>query len=127
APIQNIGAYGVEVREFVAAVEAWDRRESRLVRLGNAECAFGYRDSRFKREAERYVVTAVEFDLPRRRELRTDYAGVAEELAALGLEPSPPAVAEAIARLRARKLPDPALVGNAGSFFKNPVVDAAQA
>ncbi len=128
APIQNIGAYGVEVREFIAAVEAWDRRESRLVRLDNADCAFGYRDSRFKREIERYVVTAVEFDLPRRRELRIDYAGVAEELATLGIgTPTPPAVAEAIARLRTKKLPNPALVGNAGSFFKNPIVAAERA
>jgi UDP-N-acetylmuramate dehydrogenase len=124
APIQNIGAYGVEVREFIAAVEAWDREAGALVRLANAECAFAYRDSVFKQQRERYVVTAVEFDLPRRRELRTDYAGVGDELAALGITtPTPAAVAEAIARLRTRKLPDPALIGNAGSFFKNPLVE----
>ncbi len=128
APIQNIGAYGVEVREFIAAVEAWDRREARLVRLDNDQCAFGYRDSRFKRERERYVVTAVEFDLPRERALRLDYAGVREELAALGMtEPTPSNVAEAVARLRTRKLPNPALTGNAGSFFKNPLVTADEA
>lgn len=129
APIQNIGAYGVEVGEFIAGVQAWDRHQSRLVRLDHAECAFGYRDSRFKRERERYVVTAVEFDLPRERGLRLDYAGIGEELAALGIsEPTPSNVAEAVARLRTRKLPNPALIGNAGSFFKNPLVtaDAAQ-
>jgi UDP-N-acetylmuramate dehydrogenase len=124
APIQNIGAYGVEVREFVAVVEAWDRREARLVRIDNADCAFGYRDSLFKHERDRYVVTAVEFTLPRERELRIGYAGIAEELAELGVgEPTPATVAEAIARIRTRKLPNPALIGNAGSFFKNPLVD----
>ena len=125
APIQNIGAYGTEVREFIAAVEAWDRHADRLVTLTNAQCAFNYRDSLFKRERDRYVVTAVEFELPRTRALRIDYAGVREELAAMGVaEPSAPAVAEAIARIRTRKLPNPALLGNAGSFFKNPLVDA---
>lgn len=126
APIQNIGAYGAEVREFIDAVQAWDRDEKRLVRLDNEGCAFDYRDSLFKRNRDRYLVTAVEFDLPRTRALRTDYAGVNEELATLSIaSPTPLAVAEAIARIRARKLPDPALVGNAGSFFKNPLVDTA--
>jgi UDP-N-acetylmuramate dehydrogenase len=128
APIQNIGAYGVEVREFVAVVEAWDRRDGQLVRIGNADCGFGYRDSIFKRERDRHVVTAVEFALTRERALRTGYAGIAEELATLGVsEPTPSNVAEAIARIRTRKLPNPALVGNAGSFFKNPLVPAALA
>jgi len=127
SPIQNIGAYGREVREFIATVEAWDRQSSALVRLDNAACAFAYRDSLFKRDPQRYIITAVEFLLPRSGVLRTDYAGIAEELVAIGAEPSPPSVAEAIARLRTRKLPNPALIGNAGSFFKNPFVDAAQA
>ena len=128
APIQNIGAYGVEVREFVETVEAFDRRAGKLMRLGNADCAFAYRDSVFKREPARYVVTAAEFLLPRRRELRLDYAGIGEELAAMGLDsPSHAAVADAVMRLRTRKLPNPALIGNAGSFFKNPVVEAALA
>jgi UDP-N-acetylmuramate dehydrogenase len=125
APIQNIGAYGVEVREFVATVEAFDRRDHKLVRLTDAECVFAYRDSLFKHEADRYLVTAVEFLLPRQRELRLDYAGIREELATMGLDtPSHAAVADAVMRLRTRKLPNPALIGNAGSFFKNPVVDA---
>jgi UDP-N-acetylmuramate dehydrogenase len=128
APIQNIGAYGVEVREFIHAVEAWDRREGRLTHIANADCAFAYRDSVFKHDRDRHVLTAVEFDLPRRRDLRIDYAGVGDELARLGVtEPSPLSVAEAIARIRTRKLPNPALIGNAGSFFKNPLVDTATA
>jgi UDP-N-acetylmuramate dehydrogenase len=74
------------------------------------------------------VVFAVEFRLPRQRELRLDYAGVREELAALGIDaPSHAAVAEAVIRLRTRKLPNPAVIGNAGSFFKNPIVSAAAA
>lgn len=128
APIQNIGAYGVEAREFIATVEAFDRRDGRSVRLDNTACAFAYRDSLFKREPDRYLVCAVEFRLPRRRELRMDYAGVREELAAMNIgTPSHAAIADAVMRLRTRKLPNPAEIGNAGSFFKNPVVAASQA
>jgi UDP-N-acetylmuramate dehydrogenase len=124
APIQNIGAYGREVSQFIATVEAWDRQAARLVRLDNASCRFAYRDSLFKREPDRYVITAVEFLLPREGDLRTDYAGIAEELAAMNCTASAATVAEAVARLRTRKLPNPAVIGNAGSFFKNPVVAA---
>ena len=128
APIQNIGAYGSEVAEFVEAVEAWDLVERREVTLGRAECAFGYRDSMFKRHPCRYIVTAVRFVLPRDRPLRTDYAGIDEQLQRMGVDkPAPFHVAEAVVRLRTQKLPDPSVIGNAGSFFKNPVVDAAQA
>ena len=128
APIQNIGAYGVEVREFIATVEAFDRTTNTQVWLDNADCAFAYRNSLFKREPGRYVVTAVEFLLPRTRELRLDYAGVHEELAAMKIHaPTAPTIAEAVCRLRTRKLPNPALIGNAGSFFKNPVVAGALA
>jgi UDP-N-acetylmuramate dehydrogenase len=126
APIQNIGAYGVEVGEFVEAVEAFQRDTGQIKRLSREDCAFGYRDSLFKRENERWVVTALELRLPRQRALRLDYAGVREELAALGAGENPRAsqVAEAISRIRTRKLPNPAVLGNAGSFFKNPVVAA---
>lgn len=126
APIQNIGAYGTEVAEFIESVEAWDTREQRVATLDRAACAFGYRDSLFKHEPGRYIVTAVRFVLPRSRELRLDYAGIREELARMGVDkPAPFHVAEAVIHLRTRKLPDPAVIGNAGSFFKNPVVDAA--
>ena len=124
APIQNIGAYGVEVAEFIGEVEAWDRHSNELVRLTNGDCLFGYRDSVFKRDRDRYIVTAVDFLLPRQRELQMDYAGVREELSALGIDtPNARSVAEAIARIRTRKLPNPSLVGNAGSFFQNPVIE----
>jgi len=123
APIQNIGAYGAEVADSIAAVEAWDRRSGGPCRLPNTDCAFAYRDSVFKHEPDRWIVTAVEFHLDRTRPLRLDYAGVREELLAMAVnDPSADDVAMAIRRLRRRKLPDPATIGNAGSFFKNPVV-----
>lgn len=126
APIQNIGAYGTEVAGSIERVEAWDRQARRTVRLARDECAFGYRDSLFKRDPERWMVTAVEFRLSRTAPLRLDYSGVREELAAMGAAgPTAPQVAEAVRRLRRRKLPDPAVIGNAGSFFKNPVIDAS--
>jgi len=128
APIQNIGAYGVEVGEFIETVEAFHRGTQQLKRVARADCAFGYRDSVFKAELDQWVITAVEFRLPRQRELRLDYAGVREELAVMGVEtPRAAHVAEAISRIRTRKLPNPALIGNAGSFFKNPLLPSAQA
>ncbi len=103
APIQNIGAYGVEVGEHVASVRAWDRHERQHVTLTHAECAFAYRDSLFKREPDRWLVTAVDFNLPREAAPRIDYAGIADELAALGGTVTPARIAEAVARLRTRK------------------------
>jgi UDP-N-acetylmuramate dehydrogenase len=128
APIQNIGAYGAEVGEFVAMVEAYDRQRDEFVQLDNAACAFAYRDSVFKREPARFIVTAVDFALPRRHHLKLDYTGVREELAAMGVkQPQPLDVAQAVEALRRRKLPDPAITGNAGSFFKNPLLEAERA
>ena len=125
APIQNIGAYGSEVGEFVRTVEAWDRDTGAMLRLDRAACAFAYRDSLFKQVPDRYIVAAVEFALPRQRALKLDYAGIPEELAAMDVAaPTFRDVAEAVIRIRRRKLPDPAVIGNAGSFFKNPIVPA---
>jgi UDP-N-acetylmuramate dehydrogenase len=128
APIQNIGAYGVEVREHIHVVEAFDRASLQRVRLEPEACGFAYRDSVFKRDPDRHVVTAVEFRLSRTPRPRLDYAGLAEELAAMGIDDAdaarPSQVAEAVCRIRRRKLPDPAMLGNAGSFFKNPIVPA---
>jgi len=128
APIQNIGAYGVEVGERIVAVDAWDRQAQRMVRLDHAACAFAYRDSAFKRDPDRWIVTAVELALCKHAAPRLDYAGIGEELASMGVHaPTTRDVADAVIRIRRRKLPDPAAVGNAGSFFKNPIVPAAQA
>lgn len=127
-PIQNIGAYGVEVGEFIETVEVFDRQSQRIKRIGKIDCQFAYRDSLFKQDLSRYVICAVEFLLPRTRELKLDYAGVREELSSMGVEtPRAIHVAEAISRIRTRKLPNPAILGNAGSFFKNPIISAEQA
>jgi UDP-N-acetylmuramate dehydrogenase len=127
-PIQNIGAYGAEVGQWIAWIEAWDLQSHSLRRLQAHECGFGYRDSRFRREQGQWIILRVAFDLQREAALQIDYAGVRDELRSLGAGPARPLhVAEAISRIRARKLPLPALLGNAGSFFKNPEVTAAQA
>jgi UDP-N-acetylmuramate dehydrogenase len=122
APIQNIGAYGTEMEEFVATVHAWDRATGRALMLARADCGFTYRDSRFKHETDRWVVTTLELRLPRSRPPRLDYPGVREELGMhVGATPPVREIAAAIRRIRRRKLPDPAVIGNAGSFFKNPI------
>jgi UDP-N-acetylmuramate dehydrogenase len=127
APIQNIGAYGTEIDEFITGVAAWDRSSAAPVRLTRDECGFTYRDSRFKREVDRWIVTGLELTLPRQREPRLDYPGVREELGPCDGPPAPAAIAAAVRRIRRRRLPDPAVIGNAGSFFKNPIVGAEHA
>ena len=128
APMQNIGAYGVEVGEFIEAVEAFDLRERRFVTFTHSECEFGYRDSIFKRHPDRWLITMLTLRLPRDWTPRIEYAGVQDELQRMGVaRPAPIHVAEAVMALRTRKLPDPAVIGNAGSFFKNPLVSIPQA
>jgi len=128
APIQNIGAYGVEVADTIVAVEAWHRATRAAMRLDRDACALAYRDSRFKQQADAWIVTAVEFALSRSPAVHVEYAGIADELNAMGIaRPDPRDVAQAVIRLRQRKLPDPARIGNAGSFFKNPIVQGSVA
>ncbi len=131
APLQNIGAYGVELASVLHRVEAWDWREQRACTFDRADCDLGYRDSRFKSgEPDRYLVTAMELVLQPadRFEPRLEYAGLRGELEAMGITtPTARDVSDAVIRLRQRKLPDPGVLGNAGSFFKNPVLDEATA
>jgi len=128
APIQNIGAYGVELRDRLLWVESFDWRSGRVERLYNADCGFGYRDSVFKHELADRLVTRVALRLSRVPELELDYGELRQELAGRGVvHPTPGEVAEAVCAIRRRKLPDPAHTGNAGSFFRNPVVSEAQA
>ncbi len=130
SPIQNIGAYGVEVGEHIRAVDVFERATGRFQRLDADACRFAYRDSAFKHDPERWLVTAVEFKLAPfdAAALKLDYAGIRDELAAMAIfMPNARDVADAVIRLRQRKLPDPAVVGNAGSFFKNPIVPMTQA
>jgi len=127
APIQNIGAYGLEMAERFHALEAVSLNDGERRVFDREACRFGYRDSTFKQEAaDRFLITAVTFRLPKRWSPVTGYAELARELAARGLAaPTPLDVSDAVMAIRRRKLPDPARIGNAGSFFKNPVVDAA--
>ncbi|MEO6170639.1 MAG: UDP-N-acetylmuramate dehydrogenase [Lysobacter sp.] len=128
APIQNIGAYGVEVREFIACVEAFEPGTGQWHRMDRDRCAFGYRDSVFKQQSGRFIVTAVEFALPRQFNARLGYAGIGAQLTTMGIsDPTAAEVAEAVIAIRRSKLPDPAVIGNAGSFFKNPVVTSTVA
>ena len=128
APIQNIGAYGVELSERVAAVRVFDRAEKRVRTLEAEDCGFGYRDSLFKADPARFAVLSLTLRLARRMAMLLDYPDVGREWRRQGLtKPTPRQVAEAIIRIRRRKLPDPRHWGNAGSFFKNPIVDPGQA
>lgn len=122
--VQNIGAYGVEVGTRIDHVRAIDLATGETVALPADACGFGYRSSRFKgRWAGRFLITAVVFQLSRRPRFMLDYPGVREAVAALGAV-NLRTVRQAIIDIRRRKLPDPAVTGNAGSFFKNPVVGA---
>lgn len=126
APIQNIGAYGVEVAERFDTLTAVPLDGGGPLVLTRADCAFAYRDSVFKRAlAGRALITAVTFRLPKRWRPIVDYTDVADELAARGIgAPAAIDISDAVVAIRRRKLPDPAALGNVGSFFKNPVVDA---
>ncbi|SOY49628.1 UDP-N-acetylmuramate dehydrogenase [Cupriavidus taiwanensis] len=126
APIQNIGAYGVELRERFAGVRAYDRQAGAFVWLDLQDCDFGYRDSLFKRAgAGRYIITAVTLRLPKGWQPVLSYGELARELDGQAA-PDAAAIRDAVVAIRSRKLPDPAQLGNAGSFFKNPLVSATQ-
>ena len=132
APIQNIGAYGLETRDVFHSLTAFDPATGTLATLDGAACRFAYRDSIFKHAAGRgLVIVDVTFALPRAWRPNLRYAELANELANASTEqgsagPSARQVADAVIAIRRRKLPDPAVIGNAGSFFKNPVVSAEQ-
>lgn len=119
APIQNAGAYGVEIGSFITKVEAWDCDAHRMETFSAGDCAFGYRSSFFKTHKERRLfITAVELRLSRKFRPVLSYRGLDKPVPQNPLE-----LRQRILKMRASKLPDPALIGNAGSFFENPVVD----
>lgn len=128
AAVQNIGAYGVEACDLISGVVCYDVQERRKVKFAVSECAYGYRESMFKHAGGRYVITSVLLRLSRKFNPRLDYKGVRSALGlADGECPSdltPMKVRDAIIGVRRSKLPDPDEIGSAGSFFKNPVVDA---
>lgn len=127
APIQNIGAYGVELESCFLRLEAIDLCDGSRVELDHDACGFGYRDSLFKQTGkDRYLITHVWLRLHREPQLRLDYGDILSELDQMDIRnPGPEDVSKAVIRLRSAKLPDPAEIGNAGSFFKNPLVSSA--
>lgn len=128
APMQNVGAYGVEIKDVFAGLTALDRETGELRDFALEECAFAYRDSLFKRNPGRWLILRVRFALSRTLHAHLDYGPVRQRLLEQGVQaPTAMAISEAICSIRREKLPDPAKLGNAGSFFKNPVVTAALA
>ncbi len=127
APVQNIGAYGVEAKDIIRGVAMYDVQGGTTLTLAAGHCAFGYRDSVFKGELRgRVVILSVDFALSRTPSPRLDYGDLRAETEALG-GPSLANIRSAVTAIRRSKLPDPEEVGNAGSFFKNPVVPLAVA
>jgi UDP-N-acetylmuramate dehydrogenase len=127
APMQNIGAYGVEIKDVFAGLTALDRQTGELRDFSLEECNFAYRDSLFKQQPGRWLILRVRFKLDRGAQLHLEYGPVRQRLTEQGIEqPTPSDVSRAICSIRSEKLPDPAVLGNAGSFFKNPLVSAGQ-
>jgi UDP-N-acetylmuramate dehydrogenase len=123
APIQNIGAYGVELKDFVSDVHVINLKTHAIEKLSCEDCKFGYRDSIFKQAAKgQYVIIGVTFSLPKTWKPQVDYSAIEEAIG--DNETTPQAVFEAVVKIRQSKLPDPSTIGNAGSFFKNVVTSA---
>lgn len=128
APIQNIGAYGLEVAECFHSLTAWDFEKQQFLTVDRSTCRFAYRDSLFKQQgwhlSGRMAITSVVFRLAKAWTANCRYADLAQELAAQSITtPTPQDIARAIIAVRQRKLPDPTITPNAGSFFHNPLVD----
>lgn len=128
APIQNIGAYGAELKDVFESLEAFDLQTGRIIVFDNEACAFGYRDSYFKREGKgRYCIVSVTLKLARQPELNLLYGDIQTTLSEMGIErPGVQDVSAAVIRIRRSKLPDPSELGNCGSFFKNPLIPRSQ-
>lgn len=129
APIQNIGAYGVELEAYFVALEALALDSGERVRFNRSDCQFGYRDSIFKGAAkDRYVITSVTLRLAKTPSPILTYPALQKALQAEGINavPTPRQIADTVCRIRREKLPDPKTIPNAGSFFKNPLIAAAQ-
>jgi UDP-N-acetylmuramate dehydrogenase len=124
SPMQNIGAYGVEIKELFHELKAWHLREKCNYTFSAKECEFGYRESVFKRKyRDQFVILEVCFRLRKQPVFNTSYGALRQELEQMGVQQlSIRAISEAVIRIRSSKLPNPAVLGNAGSFFKNPAV-----
>lgn len=128
APMQNIGAYGVEVKDTVEEVLAVEINTGKLVSFSNAECEFGYRESVFKHQHKgKYIIVAVTFKLSKKPQINTQYGAISDVLNQKGItNPGIKEVSEAVIEIRQTKLPDPKVLGNSGSFFKNPEISKEQ-
>ena len=128
-PIQNIGAYGTEIKDHFVSCKALNLETSEIEELSLEDCKFGYRDSIFKTSAKgKYVIVEVTFKLTTQNHLiKTEYGAISTELKSLGIEnPTIQEVSKAVINIRQSKLPNPAEIGNAGSFFKNPSIPLTQ-
>jgi UDP-N-acetylmuramate dehydrogenase len=128
APMQNIGAYGVEIKDVFYELEAIHRKDLSIRKFSNHQCEFGYRSSIFKTHAkDEYIILNVTFRFHKVITLNTSYGAIEEKLQSLGItNPGLKDVSDAVIAIRSSKLPDPAQIGNAGSFFKNPVVSDSE-
>tara|TARA_B100000809_G_scaffold166285_1_gene163559 strand:- start:12912 stop:13919 length:1008 start_codon:yes stop_codon:yes gene_type:complete len=128
-PIQNIGAYGVEVKDTITKVEALEIETGKLIQFSNEDCNFGYRNSVFKnQEKGKYIITAVSFKLTKsNHNLNSSYGAIEAELTSRDItKPTLKNISDAVIAIRKSKLPDPKEIGNSGSFFKNPVISKIQ-
>lgn len=125
APMQNIGAYGVELKETFLQLDAYHIESGKIMVFSNNDCEFGYRDSIFKRQAkDQFIILTITLRLNKTPRLNTEYGAIKQELQHMGVhEISIKSISDAVVNIRRSKLPDPAVIGNAGSFFKNPVVE----
>ena len=128
APMQNIGAYGVELKDVFYELEAFYLPENKLIKFSLKDCEFGYRESVFKRKfKDQFVILNVTYRLFKTPHFNTSYGAIEQELQAMGVqELNIQCISQAVINIRSSKLPDPAVIGNAGSFFKNPEIDSAQ-
>jgi len=124
APIQNIGAYGVELKDVFLHCRAFEIATGMVRHFNNEDCKFSYRDSIFKNTLKgKYIITGVAFELSTIPNLHTEYGAIKQELGNRGIDqPTIKDISEAVSYIRVSKLPDPSTIGNAGSFFKNPVI-----
>ncbi len=128
SPMQNIGAYGVEIKDVFHSLDAWHTSDKQLISFNTVDCEFGYRESIFKSKFKnQFVITDVTFRLLKNPVFNTSYGAIEQELEKMGVtDLNIQAISQAVINIRRSKLPDPAVIGNAGSFFKNPEIETAQ-